>query len=142
MAGRPPTTAMVTAIVKEANRPSRGSTPAMIEKAIASGMRARPTTRPARTSVLSRRGDLRVSLTDCSCSGVGGASAAALVAIAGSVHGQEGARQRLRSFEELRGRSAAPGRGERTGSRCHPQELYRDGAQRGGPPVYPEDHLE
>ena len=52
IAGRPPSTAVVTAMVKDANRPRRGSTPAMIEKAIASGMSARATTSPARTSVL------------------------------------------------------------------------------------------
>ncbi|MCY1239315.1 hypothetical protein D9M72_521030 [compost metagenome] len=64
MAGRPPTKAMVTAMVKEAKSPIRGSTPAMIEKAMASGIRARATTSPARTSVLSRRGDIRVPRTD------------------------------------------------------------------------------
>ncbi|MNF96973.1 hypothetical protein D3C84_797840 [compost metagenome] len=48
--GRPPTKAITTAIQKEAYRPTLGSTPAMIEKAMASGMRARATTRPARMS--------------------------------------------------------------------------------------------
>ncbi len=51
MAGRPPVKAMVTAMVNEANSPTRGSTPARIENEIASGMSARATTRPARTSV-------------------------------------------------------------------------------------------
>ncbi len=51
IARRPPTIAMVTAMVKEANRPMAGSTPAMIENEIASGIRARATTRPASTSV-------------------------------------------------------------------------------------------
>ena len=50
MPGRPPTTAITTAIQNEAYRPTRGSTPAIIEKAIASGTRARATTRPASKS--------------------------------------------------------------------------------------------
>ncbi len=57
---------MVTAMVKLANSPTRGSTPAMIEKLIASGMRARATTRPASTSTRSRRG----SVTAATHSGV------------------------------------------------------------------------
>src|SRR5699024_2692648 len=63
IAGRPPTTAIVTAIVKEANSPTCGGTPAMIEKEIASGIRARATTRPPSTSVLSRRGSRRALRT-------------------------------------------------------------------------------
>src|SRR5699024_10526712 len=63
IAGRPPTTAIVTAIVNEANSPTCGGTPAMIEKEIASGMRARATTRPPSTSVLSRRGSRRALRT-------------------------------------------------------------------------------
>jgi hypothetical protein len=51
IAGRPPTTAVVTAMVNVAKRPTRGSTPAMIEKAMASGVRASATTRPESTSV-------------------------------------------------------------------------------------------
>jgi hypothetical protein len=51
IAGRPPTMAMVTAMVKEANSPIEGSTPAMMENEIASGISARATTKPARTSV-------------------------------------------------------------------------------------------
>lgn len=51
IARRPPTTEIVTAMVNEANRPTAGSTPAMIENEIASGMSASPTTRPASTSV-------------------------------------------------------------------------------------------
>jgi hypothetical protein len=66
MAGRPPTMAMVTAMVNEANNPTRGSTPAMMEKEMASGMSARATTRPANTSVLSRRGDLSAARTEAS----------------------------------------------------------------------------
>src|SRR5699024_12744876 len=50
MAGRPPTTAMVIAMMKEENRPTFGSTPAMMEKEIASGIKAGATTRPARIS--------------------------------------------------------------------------------------------
>ena len=48
---------MDTAIVNDANRPTRGSTPAMIENEIASGISARATTRPASTSVRSVLGD-------------------------------------------------------------------------------------
>ena len=47
IARRPPTIEIVTAMVNEANRPIAGSTPAMIEKEIASGISARATTRPA-----------------------------------------------------------------------------------------------
>src|SRR5687768_3824800 len=63
IAGRPPTKAMVTAMVKEANNPRRGSTPAMIEKEMASGISARATTRPASTSVRSRRGERKAART-------------------------------------------------------------------------------
>ena len=48
--GRPPAKALITAIENEAYSPTFGSTPAMIEKAIASGIRARATTRPANMS--------------------------------------------------------------------------------------------
>ncbi len=48
--GLPPRKAITTAIQNEAYNPTIGSTPAMIEKAIASGIRASPTTNPARTS--------------------------------------------------------------------------------------------
>ncbi|GIJ32730.1 hypothetical protein Vse01_18780 [Micromonospora sediminimaris] len=44
-------------MVNEANSPTRGSTPARIEKLIASGIRARATTSPARTSVRNTFGD-------------------------------------------------------------------------------------
>src|SRR5699024_9206093 len=54
MAGRPPVNAMVTAMVNAAKSPIRGATPARIEKAIASGIRASATTSPASTSVRSR----------------------------------------------------------------------------------------
>ena len=64
IAGRPPVTAMVTAIVNDANSPTRGSTPAMIENEIASGISASATTRPASTSVLSRRGDRSAAMTE------------------------------------------------------------------------------
>ena len=40
MAGRPPVKAIVTAMVKDAKRPTRGSTPARIEKEMASGISA------------------------------------------------------------------------------------------------------
>ncbi|MGR7000505.1 hypothetical protein ACU686_24710 [Yinghuangia aomiensis] len=42
---------MTTAIVNEANSPTAGSTSAMTENEIASGISASATTRPARTSV-------------------------------------------------------------------------------------------
>ncbi|GAA1438911.1 hypothetical protein GCM10009641_45310 [Mycobacterium cookii] len=54
---------METAIVKEANRPMRGSTPAMIENEIASGISASATTRPASTSVRSIFGERRAART-------------------------------------------------------------------------------
>ena len=50
IAGRPPTKEITTAIQKDAYRPTLGSTPAIIENAMASGMSARPTTNPASTS--------------------------------------------------------------------------------------------
>ena len=64
MAGRPPRKAMETAIVKEAKSPTRGSTPAMIENEIASGIRARATTSPASTSTRRRRGERSAARTD------------------------------------------------------------------------------
>ena len=70
MAGRPPTIAVVTAMVKDANSPTRGSTPAMIENAMASGISASATTTAASTSVPSSRGLRRVRRTDCRWSGV------------------------------------------------------------------------
>ncbi len=48
--GRPPVKAITTAMQNEAYRPTWGSTPAMIEKAMASGISARATTRPASRS--------------------------------------------------------------------------------------------
>jgi len=48
--GRPPAKAVTTAIQKEAYSPTFGSTPAMIEKAMASGIKASATTVPASTS--------------------------------------------------------------------------------------------
>ncbi len=50
IAGRPPAKAITTAMENEAYRPTLGSTPAMIENAIASGISASATTRPERTS--------------------------------------------------------------------------------------------
>ncbi len=49
--GRPPTKAVITAIQNEAYSPTLGSTPAIIEKAIASGTSASATTRPASRSL-------------------------------------------------------------------------------------------
>ncbi|MCY1540298.1 hypothetical protein D9M68_759290 [compost metagenome] len=51
MPGRPPANAMMVAMENEAYRPTFGSTPAMMEKAMASGMSASATTRPASTSL-------------------------------------------------------------------------------------------
>ncbi len=51
MAGRPPKNAILTAIQKDAYSPTCGSTPAIAENAIDSGMSAKPTTKPASTSV-------------------------------------------------------------------------------------------
>src|SRR3546814_4926615 len=50
MPGRPPVNEMTTAMQNAAYRPTFGSTPAMIEKAMASGISASATTRPASTS--------------------------------------------------------------------------------------------
>ena len=47
---RPPVKAITTEILKEAYKPTLGSTPAMIEKAMASGIKASATTRPASRS--------------------------------------------------------------------------------------------
>lgn len=48
--GRPPVNAIITAIQKDAYKPTIGSTPAIIEKAMASGIKANATTIPARIS--------------------------------------------------------------------------------------------
>ena len=64
IAGRPPTNAIDTAITNAEKSPTFGSTPAMIENAIASGIRASPTTSPARTSRVNSRGDFRAVRTD------------------------------------------------------------------------------
>lgn len=50
--GRPPIKDMITAIQNEAYSPTIGSTPAIIENAIASGIRASATTIPAKISPL------------------------------------------------------------------------------------------
>ena len=50
MPGRPPRNAVTTAMENEAYSPTAGSTPAMIEKAIASGIKASATTSPASRS--------------------------------------------------------------------------------------------
>ena len=56
IAGRPPRNAIATAMTNDENRPRRGSTPAMIEKAMASGISAMATTSPASTSRVSSLG--------------------------------------------------------------------------------------
>ena len=50
MAGRPPRNAITIAMATDAYNPTRGSTPEMIEKPMASGMSASETTMPARIS--------------------------------------------------------------------------------------------
>ena len=50
MPGRPPAIAVTTAMQNEAYRPTRGSTPAMMEKAMASGISASATSTPDSTS--------------------------------------------------------------------------------------------
>lgn len=57
IAGRPPVNAIAIAMTTEENKPTAGSTPARMEKAMASGIRARDTARPARTSVRIRDGE-------------------------------------------------------------------------------------
>ncbi len=57
IAGRPPVKAITTAMTNDENSPTRGSTPARIEKEIASGISASATTRPARTSVRATLGE-------------------------------------------------------------------------------------
>ena len=64
IAGLPPKNAMETAITKEEYRPTFGSTPAIIENEIDSGMRASATTSPARTSRIRIRGVLKAFKTD------------------------------------------------------------------------------
>src|SRR5699024_5319735 len=64
IAGRPPTNAIVIAMMNEENNPTFGSTPAMMENEIASGIRARATTRPARASRVSTRGLFSAVNTD------------------------------------------------------------------------------
>ena len=73
MAGRPPVNAMVTAMVNAENSPTRGSTPAMTENAMASGISASATTSPPRTSMPSSLGWRSVRSTDWRSSGVGAA---------------------------------------------------------------------
>ncbi|WP_234878859.1 hypothetical protein [Mycobacteroides salmoniphilum] len=50
--------------MNDANRPTRGSTPAITENEIASGIRASATTRPARTSVRIRGHDRSAAHTE------------------------------------------------------------------------------
>ncbi|GGJ71993.1 hypothetical protein GCM10007173_33670 [Glutamicibacter ardleyensis] len=68
-------------MVKEANSPMRGSTPAMMEKAMASGIKASATTRPARTSVFNNRGDFRVRRTDWRSVGLSAERAAVVLVL-------------------------------------------------------------
>src|SRR5690625_4489687 len=75
IAGRPPRNAIETAIVNEAKRPTRGSTPAMIEKEIASGISASATMSPPRNSMRNLRGlrraaHVEVEVAVCACGGL------------------------------------------------------------------------
>lgn len=56
IAGRPPATEIVTAMTKLENGPTAGSTPAITENEITSGISASVVTMPASTSVVSSRG--------------------------------------------------------------------------------------
>ena len=60
--GLPPNIDISTAIQNDACIPTIGSTPAMIEKAIASGMSANATVTPARTSPLTLKNQVDRSL--------------------------------------------------------------------------------
>lgn len=64
IAGLPPRMAIETAMMNEAKSPIFGSTPAMIENEIASGMRASATTSPASTSRVKIRGERSASATE------------------------------------------------------------------------------
>src|SRR5690625_2742501 len=63
MAGPPPKNAIETAIVNDANSPTRGSTPAIIENEIASGISTSATISPPITSMRKRRGLRRAAHT-------------------------------------------------------------------------------
>jgi len=64
IAGLPPRIEVVIAMTKLANSPTLGSTPARIEKAIASGINAIATTNPASDSLRNNLGLVSASLTD------------------------------------------------------------------------------
>ena len=72
---------MDMAIVAAANRPTCGSTPAISENAMASGINASATIRPASTSVFSQRGRFRVARTDWRSSGVAFAGGAVWIVV-------------------------------------------------------------
>ncbi|GAA2550110.1 hypothetical protein GCM10009861_07360 [Neomicrococcus aestuarii] len=55
---------MVTAMMKAENNPTLGSTPAMTENAIASGIKASATTSPASTSRVNSRGERSALITE------------------------------------------------------------------------------
>ncbi|NYJ67199.1 hypothetical protein HNR16_001987 [Pseudoclavibacter chungangensis] len=63
IAGRPPRNAIEIAITIEENKPTSAGTPAAIANAMASGMSARPTTIPARTSFVNSFGERNTSIT-------------------------------------------------------------------------------
>ncbi|GGZ04489.1 hypothetical protein GCM10010343_33100 [Streptomyces avidinii] len=109
---------MVTAMVKEANRPIAGSTPAMIEKEIASGISASETTSPASTSVRSTFGDSqdgrkprRRTGMDTAESGKGSRPVSAKDGT--RERGNGGTRERENDPQRYRA-----GRGTRPGARC------------------------
>ena len=132
MAGRPPTIAMVQAIVKEAKRPMRGSTPAMIEKEIASGISARATTRPASSSVFRRRGLRRAASTEVSSVPASGTRGKPSVSWGSRCAGEAGAEVTGLQGQECRGgAAAAQGRIHASGG-AGPRRYRRDGRRARG----------
>src|SRR5690606_4215904 len=120
IAGRPPRNATVTAIVNDVNRPTRGSTPAMTEKAIASGTSASPTTSPPSTSVRRVRADRKAARNE-PAAGVRGRGRGGVGGGRGAARGGRGRRSAGRGRRLLRradpGGPAGPG--EYVATRLH-----------------------
>src|SRR5699024_1908866 len=83
--------------------PMRGSTPAMIEKAMASGIRARATTRPARTSVFSSRGDFRVRNTDWRSVGLSAEGSAVVLVLIGELPSFQASKRGAHAVRRIHG---------------------------------------
>ena len=96
MAGLPPRNEIETAIVNDAKSPTLGSTPAMIENEMASGISARATTRPARTSVRRILGVRRACRTLWSGAGASGRDMVVLKRLA-PFRGSRQIRRRVRA---------------------------------------------